>query len=260
MKSSRDTSKLIIIGVIIFLLVISAIVIFFINRDNKKYSHFGKSNDITIEYAYNQPISSIKGKNDVEPYLDIVKIKVKGEELKKLRKALDDNKFELDKTLESVGVVDTYIVNIGDNEMFYLDQEEAIYTKNSKNFYKININVELFDIISDIVFNYIDNKQEKIKTKEIYFSNDEEEQTYTDSAVIDDILETIRYVKLKSNNVDVTDKDIFIDFKNGITLTTYKYSNIALYTNASKNEKCYVLIYNNSNEYLKTFLSTESIN
>lgn len=254
----KKNKKLIysIIALVIFVLIV--IICFkFIKSDNLKKSHFSSSNNITIRYAYGLGITTIEQRNSKEPYLDIVSITPEKDELKLLKKAIKENSFVLDKNIESTGVAGEYELAIGDEVVFF-DQEEGIYTKDNKNFYKIEISTKLFDTVTDIVYNHVNKTQEQIKTNTISISNSEIGQaTFTDKNEVKEIIDTFRFVKLKSNTDDLTEPEFIIDFNNGITITTYTNSNIGVYTNTNTNEAVYIYLYSNPSEYLKNFLQNK---
>lgn len=258
-KKNQNINKSINIAILAIIIVILFIVIavtLVINEDNKT-SHFGTSNDIKIRYAYGIGVATIEQKNEIEPYLDIVTITPKNNDLKKLKEAIKNNDFILDKSIESTGVAGEYELTIGDEVVFF-DQEKGIYTKNNTNFYKIDISTELFDVVSDIVFEYVNSKQEKIKSSQIYMKNEElGEATFTDKNKVKDIINFFRYTKLKSNIDDLEFEDYYIDFNNGITITTYKNSNIARYTNNTTGEVTNILLYTDPTEYLRNYLTDQ---
>ena len=161
----KKKKKSLIYTLIALLIIIIIVVpcIKFITKNNVKKHHFSSSNNITIRYAYGLGVTTVEQRNSKEPYLDIVTITPTKEELKGLKKAINNNTFILDKNIESTGVAGEYELTIGDEVVFF-DQEEGIYTKDNKNFYKIDITTELFDAVSDIVFNNVNKKQEQIKT------------------------------------------------------------------------------------------------
>lgn len=243
--------------IILFVCAILLIIIMgsrFIKGDNQKKSYFGYSNDIQIRYAYGLGITTIEQRNSKEPYLDIVTIKPEKEELKKLKKAIRSTSFILDKSTDSTGVAGEYELTIG-KEVLFFDQEEGIYTKDNKTFYKIEIPTELFDTVSDIVFNNVNKTQEKIKTNTLSISNSEiGNATFTDKKEVQEIINTFRFVRLKSNTDDLTEPEFVIDFNNGITITTYTNSNIGVYTNTKTNEVVYIYLYSNPSEYLRNYL------
>ena len=239
---------------LLIIIIIAVPCIKYITKNNVKKHHFSSSNNITIRYAYGLGVTTVEQRNAKEPYLDIVKITPTKEELKLLKKAIKDNAFTLNKDIDSTGVAGEYQLLIG-NELVFFDQEEGIYTKDNKKFYKIEISTELFDAVSDIVFNNVNKTQEKIKTNTISISNSEIGQaTFTDKNEVKEIINTFRFVKLKSNSDDLTTPEFVIDFNNGITITTYMSSNIGVYTNANTNEAVYIYLYSNPTEYLRNYL------
>lgn len=243
--------------IILFLCALLLVIIMGFNLtkgDKQKKSYFGYSNNITIRYAYGLGITTIEQRNAKEEYLDIVTIKPEKEELNTLKKVIRNTSFILDKSIDSTGVSGEYELTIG-NEVLFFDQEAGIYTKDNKNFYKIEIPTELFDTISDIVFNHVNKTQEKIKTNTLSISNSEiGTATFTDKKEVKEIINTFRFVKLKSNSDDLTVPEFVTDFNNGITITTYTNSNIGVYTNTKTNEAVYIYLYSNPSEYLKNYL------
>lgn len=252
-KIKKNNKPYLIIGIILtFLLVL--FIIKLVSNDKPKKSYFTPSNNITIRYAYGISVSTIEQKNKQEPYLDIVNIKVQGKELEELKKVIKKNGFILDRTIDSVGVGGAYELTIGDEVVFF-DQEEGIYTKDKKVFYKIDISTELFDKVSDIVFNHVNPTQEKIKTTAIYIKNPEYGETiFTDKEDIDNIINSFRYVKLKSKSDILYDPSNYIDFGNGIIITMYQNSDIANYRNNTTGEDVNILLYSNPSEALRNYL------
>ena len=124
-----------------------------------------------------------------------------------------------------------------------------------KVFYKIDISTELFDKVSDIVFNHVNPTQEKIKTTAIYVKNTEYGETiFTDKEDIDNIINSFRYVKLKSKSDILYDPSNYIDFGNGIIITMYQNSDIANYRNNTTGEDVNILLYSNPSETLRNYL------
>ncbi|MDO4996600.1 MAG: hypothetical protein Q4E69_05425 [Bacilli bacterium] len=239
---------------LLIIIIIAVPCIKYITKNNVKKHHFSSSNNITIRYAYGLGVTTVEQRNSKEPYLDIVTITPTKEELKGLKKAINNNTFILDKNIESTGVAGEYELTIGDEVVFF-DQEEGIYTKDNKNFYKIDITTELFDAVSDIVFNNVNKKQEQIKTNTLSISNKEIGQaTFTDKNEVKEIVDAFRYVKLKSNTEALIDTDYIIDFNNGITITTYMNTNEAVYTNTNTGEASFIYLYTNPTETLKNHL------
>lgn len=253
MKEKKKSLIYTIIGLIIVAIII-VLCIKFITKNNVKKYHFSTSNNITIRYAYGIGVTTIEQRNSKEPYLDIVSITPTKEELKELKKAINNNSFVLDKDIDSTGVAGEYELTIGDEVVFF-DQEEGIYTKNNKNFYKIEISTELFDAVSDIVFNNIDKNHEQIKTNTLSISSTELGQaTFTDKNEVKEIINSFRYVKLKSITEDLIDTEYVINFNNGITITTYMNTNEAIYSNTNTGEASFIYLYANPTETLKNHL------
>lgn len=252
-------NKLYIVIGIVFIFLLITFCVKLLNKNNIKKVHFTPSNNITIRYAYGIGISTIEQKNNQEPYLDIVKISVKGNDLTRLKRAIKNNSFILDKSIDSAGVAGEYELTIGDEVVFF-DQEEGIYTKDKKQYYKIDISTELFDEVSDIVFNYVNSKQEIIKTDTIYIKNSElGEVTFTDKNEVKEIINIFRYVKLKSKSDELYEESNYIDFGNGIIITLYENSNIASYKNNNTGEDINILLYINPVEPLKNLIRNKII-
>lgn len=256
MKNKKKKEKIITIIVLVILILVGIFLFVFSKKNESK--HLEYSNDVQIKYAYGLGVATIESLNKEEPYLDILKVELDKNELKEFKKIINNFDFTLDSKEDSVGVAGIYEIII-DNQTILLDQEEALYSNDSKKFYKIKVSTEFFDFVSDVIYENVEPKHEKIKTDEIFLSNDEiGSTTFSSKEMINEILNSIRYVKLKRAGNDISfTPDYFIDFKNGITLTTYKGSKTALYKNSNSNEEYYVFLYNDPIEYLRGFLTNK---
>ena len=132
MKNKKST---ILIGLIIIVLLITVVLLVININKNSNKERFEKSNDITIRYAYSLGVQTVESLNNEEKFLDILEIKLNKKQVKEFNKLLSNNLFELNSDIDSTGISGVYQVIIGD-QILYLDQEEALYTKDKKTFYK----------------------------------------------------------------------------------------------------------------------------
>lgn len=241
---------------IIILIIILVVALFILTNSNKENKEkLVYSPDVTIRYAYGIGVYTAQNMNSQEPYIDILKIELTNEQLKTLKEIIKDYSFIINKAKNNTGIAGIYELTIG-NQIILIDQEEALYTKDKKNYYKIDMETKLFDFVSDIVYEKVESKQEKITSNEIFLSNDQiGSVTFNNQSKIKEIINTIRYVKLKSlGNASLDQENYYIDFNNGITITTYMNSTTALYKNENTNEEYYILLYNDPSEYLRSFI------
>ena len=252
MKNKKST--ILISLIIIALVTIVILLVININKNSNK-ERFEKSDNITIKYAYSLGVQTVESLNSEEKFLDILEIKLSKKQVKEFNKILSNNLFELDSNIDSTGISGIYQVIIG-KQILYLDQEEALYTKDNKTFYKININEEVFDYISDIVFNETEKRFKKLQSNKLYISNDSiGEATIEDETKVKDILNTLRFVKVERTIEEDNSTEYYLDLNNGITITVYQNNSLGLYKDTNNNIEEYILFYSDPKEYLRVFLN-----
>lgn len=252
MKNKNST---LLISLMILVVVIIGIVVIISINNNSKKERFDKSNDITIRYAYSLGVQTVESLNSEEKFLDILEIKLDKKQVKEFNKLLSNNLFELDKDIDSIGISGIYEVTIGD-QLLYLDQEEALYTKDKKTFYKIDINEEVFDYISDVVFDKTEKDFKKLQSDKVYISNELiGEATIEDETKVKDILNTLRFVKVERTIEEDNQQEYYLDLNNGITITIYQNNSLGLYKDTNNDIEEYILFYNDPKEYLRIFLN-----
>mgnify|MGYP002856163459 CR=1 FL=1 len=254
MKNKKST--LLISLIIIVLVIIVTFLIININRNSNK-ERFDKSDTIIVKYAYSLGVQTVESLNSEEKFLDILEIKLSKKQVEEFNKILNNNLFELDSNIESTGISGIYQVIIGE-QIIYIDQEEALYTKDKKTFYKININEEVFDYISDIVFNETEKNFKKLESDKVYISNDSiGEATIEDETKVKDLLNTLRFVKVERTIEEDNFTEYYLDLNNGITITIYQNNSLGLYKDTNNNIEEYILFYTDPKEYLRVFLNEQ---
>ena len=252
MKNKKST---ILIGLIIIVLLITVVLLVININKNSNKERFEKSNDITIRYAYSLGVQTVESLNSEEKFLDILEIKLNKKQVKEFNKLLSNNLFELNSDIDSTGISGVYQVIIGD-QILYLDQEEALYTKDKKTFYKIDINEEVFDYISDAVFDKTEKDFKKLESDKVFISNDLiGEANIEDNTKIKELLNTLRFVKVERAIEEDNYKEYYLDLNNGITITVYQNNSLGLYKDTNNDIEEYILFYNDPKEYLRMFLN-----
>ena len=214
--------------------------------------YFGVTDDISIRYAYSIGVPTIDTRNKQEDYMDVLTIKLEGENLKKMKKLLKTYTFHLDDKKEAVGVAGEYELLIGD-EIVFIDQDGAIYTKDSKKFYLIDVTFELYDLVSDITWEVLEKNFTPLSANEITVSNNEKTTTFNDKARVDELCSYFRFHELKAEE-DEGVLSYRLDFHNGKVITIYD-SNIGTYE--ENGNKKWIIFYTDPRENIRNLFETK---
>lgn len=217
--------------------------------------YFGVTDDITIQYAYSIGVPTIEAKNKQEDYLDILTISLEGKNLTKMKKLLKTYAFHLDPKKEAVGVSGEYVLTIG-NEKVFIDQEAALYTKDGKKFYLIEVTDELYDLVSDITWEVLEKKFTPLTANEITVSADGKSTTFNDKDRVNELCSYFRFHPLKTEESDMGQLRYTLDFHNGKVINVY---DTEFGTYEENGNKQWVIFYTDPKENIRNLFEAKVI-
>ena len=253
-KLKTKQKMLLVIGTALVLIILILTIGFRVKdyTDDRPY-YFGVTDDISIRYAYSLGVPTAEARNAQQEFMDILNFKLEGNNLKKMQKLLKTYSFHLDKERESVGVAGEYELIIGD-EKVYIDQELALYTKDSKKFYLIDVTTELYDLVSDITWEVLEKNFTPLKANEITVTGREGSTTFQDKERVQELCNLFRFHSLKSYEEGLGEPLYTLDFKNGKVITVYD-QNIGSYKDGDKTS--YVIFYTDPRENIRVLFNAK---
>lgn len=252
-KLKTKNKMLLVVGCAVIIIALVLTIGFRVkNYTNDRPYYFGVTDDISIQYAYSIGVPTIQAKNQQEDYMDILTISLEGDNLAKMKKLLKTYAFHLDSKEEAIGVAGEYVLIIG-NEKVFIDQEGALYTKDGKKFYKIEVTDELYDMVSDITWEVLEKNFTPLSANEITVSNNEKTTTFSDKARVDELCSYFRFHELKANE-DEGNLFYRLDFHNGKVITIYD-SNFGTYE--ENGNKKWIIFYTDPRENIRNLFETK---
>ena len=253
-KLKTKSKMLLVMGCALVIIILVLTIGFQVKNytDDRPY-YFGVTDDISIRYAYSIGVPTVDVKNSQTDYMDVLTIPLEGKDLKNVKKLLKTYSFHLDKSRETVGVAGEYELIIGE-EKLYLDQEIALYTKNDKDYYLIDVTTELYDLVSDITWNVLEKNFKVLNATDITVTGRERNTTFTDKERVTTLCNLFRFHEFKSNDDQISDPVYTLDFHNGTILTVHE-GNIG--TIQKDGVKKYIIFYTDPREDVRNLFEAK---
>ena len=247
-KLKTKNKMLLVVGCAVIIIALILTIGFRVkNYTSDRPYYFGVTDDISIQYAYSIGVPTIQAKNQQENYMDILTISLEGDNLAKMKKLLKTYAFHLDSKEEAIGVAGEYVLIIG-NEKVFIDQEGALYTKDGKKFYKIEVTDELYDMVSDITWEVLEKKFTPLSASEITVTSNGTSTTFSDKERVDELCSYFRFHPLKVEEQDLGQLRYTLDFHNGKVINLYDTS---FGTYEENGNKKWVIFYTDPKENIR---------
>ena len=238
-KVAKIKCSIFIIIIIVSILIIGGIIAVIVCETNEKNNteivsqdEGNKENSITIRYAYAYNVATAELLNEInkdEKYIDILEIKLKDENLRKINSLLEKQSY---KKVNGIGleVLDVYEVNINDEiELSICPGEDYAYYTNGKKSFLIEISEELVNEIDRIVQEEAKKNIKEFSSKKItIISADNEQISITDEEDIKQLKEksTCKKVNADEKTFENEKKSYTVDFNNGTKIYLYFASSL----------------------------------